>query len=461
MWKAAFLLILLLLPALPQAAPKPPRAKKSAPAAKPAAPKTEPKPAVPQAFGLEKLTFEGAKRYKPEQLFKASGLKLGQEGSKEIFDAAQAKLVDSGAFLTVAYRFEPAASGKGYSLTFETVELEQVYPVRFENMPRPEAELRDHLSEVDPLFGERVPATEPILKRYSKALKEYLGTENVYAKVVADAPEKLTLVFRSSASPTTIAEVAFTGVEVFRTEDLRNAIAATSIGVPYSEPKMRDLLDAQIRPMYESKGHVRVKWLKIATEKATDAQGFDIAGVAVKVDLEEGPVYGLHGVDVEGVAARKELLAVAEFRIGERVDFDHVKEASARMVKWMQRKGFMNATMRQQRTYNDEKKWVDLLFAATPGPEFSFRRLKIEGLDIHAEPVVRKMWGMKEGRPFNVEYPDKFLASIREQGMFEHLGNTKALLSIDEKSNSVDVTLLFKGDARQKVPLILGVPPAQ
>ena len=87
--------------------------------------------------------------------------------------------------------------------------------------------------------------------------------------------------------------------------------------------------------------------------------------------------------------------------------------------------------------------------------------MKIEGLDIHAEPVVRKMWGMKEGRPFNVEYPDKFLASIREQGMFEHLGNTKALLSIDEKSNSVDVTLLFKGDARQKVPLILGVPPAQ
>ena len=56
---------------------------------------------------------------------------------------------------------------------------------------------------------------------------------------------------------------------------------------------------------------------------------------------------------------------------------------------------------------------------------------------------------------------DKFLASIREQGMFEHLGTTKAVLAIDEKTNTVDVTLLFKGDATPKVPLILGVPPVQ
>ena len=458
MWKAVFLSLTLLLPAMPQVAPKP-RAKKTAPAAKPVTPPVA--PAAHQVFGLEKVTFEGAKRYKPSQLFKATGLKLGEPGSKAIFDNAQAKLVDSGAFVTVAYRYEPSASGKGYALVFETVELDQVFPVRFEGMSRPDAELRDHLAEVDPLFGDRVPATEPVLKRYAKALQEYLGTENVYARVVADAPDKLTLVFRSSASPMTIAEVSFTGADTLRAEDLRNAIAATSIGVPYSETKMRELLDAQIRPLYDAKGHVRVKWAKITSEKAKDVGGAEINGVAVKVLLDEGPAYGLHGFDVAGVEARKDLLAVVDLKTGDRVDFDQIKDASAKLVRYMQRKGFMRATVRNDRIYNDAQKWVDVRFVITPGEEFTFRRLKMEGLDIHAEPVVRKMWGMKEGRPFNVEYPDKFLASIREQGMFEHLGTTKAVLAIDEKTNTVDVTLLFKGDATPRVPLILGVPPVQ
>ena len=281
MWKAILLTLTMLLPALPQAVPPKPRAKKAVARSKPETPVEVPAEvlAAPKVFGLEKVSFEGAKRYTPQQLFKATGLQLGQPGSKEVFDQAQARLVDSGAFVAIAYRYEPAGSGKGFSLVFEIVELDQVFPVRFEGMPRPDGELRDHLVEVDPLFGERVPATEPVLKRYAEALKKYLGSENVYARVVADTPDKLTLVFRSSVSPTTIAEVAFTGADAMRTEDLRNAIAATSIGVPYSEVRMRALLDAQIRPLYEAKGYVRVKWAKITTGKAQDSRGFDIAGV--------------------------------------------------------------------------------------------------------------------------------------------------------------------------------------
>ena len=109
-------------------------------------------------------------------MIKASGLRVGQVGSKEIFDKAQAQLVEAGAFSTVAYRYQPGASGKSFAVTFEVQELEQVYPVRFEGLPRSDSELRDHLVANDPLFGPLIPATEPVLKRYVKILKDYMNT---------------------------------------------------------------------------------------------------------------------------------------------------------------------------------------------------------------------------------------------------------------------------------------------
>ncbi len=53
------------------------------------------------------------------------------------------------------------------------------------------------------------------------------------------------------------------------------------------------------------------------------------------------------------------------------------------------------------------------------------------------------MWNLKDGKPFNPEYPDRFLASVREQGIFDRLGKTKADTKVNEKNHVVDVTLTF------------------
>jgi outer membrane protein assembly factor BamA len=71
--------------------------------------------------------------------------------------------------------------------------------------------------------------------------------------------------------------------------------------------------------------------------------------------------------------------------------------------------------------------------------------LTIEGLDIHTEPVIRKLWALKEGQPYNNEYPDLFLNRVREQGVFDNLGKTSAKINVNEKSRAVDVTLRFEG----------------
>ena len=57
---------------------------------------------------------------------------------------------------------------------------------------------------------------------------------------------------------------------------------------------------------------------------------------------------------------------------------------------------------------------------------------------------MKKLWGLKEGKPFDTDYPDFFLDRVREDGYFENLHNTKAVVKVDEPTRVVDVVLQFK-----------------
>jgi hypothetical protein len=79
-------------------------------------------------------------------------------------------------------------------------------------------------------------------------------------------------------------------------------------------------------------------------------------------------------------------------------------------------------------------------------------RLEIHGLDLNAEAEMKKIWMLKEGGPFNPDYPDFFLKRIQQDGVFDNLGATKSDSKRNEKDHTVDVTLTFKGaDPAQKV----------
>jgi hypothetical protein len=55
------------------------------------------------------------------------------------------------------------------------------------------------------------------------------------------------------------------------------------------------------------------------------------------------------------------------------------------------------------------------------------------------------MWKIDPGKPFQDGYPDAFLTRVREEGIFDNLGKTRAESTINEDSHTVDVTLFFSG----------------
>ena len=54
------------------------------------------------------------------------------------------------------------------------------------------------------------------------------------------------------------------------------------------------------------------------------------------------------------------------------------------------------------------------------------------------------MWGVKPGSPFPEGYADYFLTKVKEEGIFENLGDMKAKLAINADTHVVDVTLDIK-----------------
>ena len=119
------------------------------------------------------------------------------------------------------------------------------------------------------------------------------------------------------------------------------------------------------------------------------------------------------------------------------MNFDEVKAAQERVEQRSRRAGYLHVKSQVQRNVHDSDHTVDLTFQITPGPQFAQGKLDIVGLDLVSEPVIRKMWSLQPGKPFNVEYPDHFLARVKQDGIFDNLKNTRAETKVNSDEHTV------------------------
>lgn len=395
------------------------------------------------AWPVESLTVEGNHYYASDKILAVAGLKVGQKVGKPEFEAARQRLVATGAFDTVGYRYTPAKDGKGYDVVFEISELHVLYPLRFEGLPATDAQLRAWLRQKDPLFGDKIPATKPEVDRYVQLLSEYLATQGyhdpIQGKVTSEAASDLIVVFRPNKPLPAIARVKFTNTGAVPADVLQGAMYGVAVGTLYTEPNLRLLLDTTARARYEAQGMIRVSFTKITTAPAKDVDGVDAT-----VQVEPGPVYKLGHVTFFGSElSQKELAKLANLKSNETANFDQVKAAQERIAQDLHQSGYLNASSEVKREVNDKDHVVDLKFEIAPGPQFTLGKLDIVGLDIETEPLIRKMWGLPVGKPYKPDYPEHFLKVVKDDGVFDNLKKTRADTKINAANHTVDVTLYF------------------
>ena len=444
------LLILLVLWAAPGFGQAPRTIRKPGPDT--AKPKVEKAAEPAHAWPIGSLKVDGNRIYSSDQVLAAAGLKIGQMAGKDEFEAARDRLLATGAFESVGYNFAPAGAGsKEFAASFQVVEIAQVFPFRFDALTVDQPALRSYLKEKEPLFDKTLPATKDVLARMAKETEEFLAksghTEKVVGKLSNEGSKELNVVFSPGNLPS-VAEVKFKGNETIPTQTLQQSIAGVAVGAVYSADRFQQLLCTSIRPLYEARGKIRVAFPKLEVEPAKD-----VTGLVVTVTVVEGPVFNLGKATIAGVPGSATLLKEAKFKSDEPANFTAIEEGVERVRAALRRTGYMKVQAETERKIDDKEKKVDVVVHVEPGALYSFGKLKIEGLDIQSEPQVRKLWAMKPGAPFNVEYPTFFLGRIREDGYFDNLGETKPKLDTDDQSKIVDVTLIFKSDG-QALPTI-------
>jgi outer membrane protein assembly factor BamA len=398
---------------------------------------------APTSYTLENLKVEGNHAYTAAQIFKVAGLRVGQKAGKSEFDAARQKLVATGSFDNVSYRYAPSRDNEGYDATYQVAEIGQLYPIRFDELPATDAQLRAWLKQQDPLFEDKIPATKAVVDRYVAWISEFLVKRGYHqplaGKLSTDGGEDLAVLFRPAKGPPAIAHVVFTGSGVIPAAVLQTAMYGVAIGVLYSETQVRLLLDNTIRPIYEAHGLLRVTFPKIETAPAKD-----VDGATVTIEVVPGPAYQLQRVSFTGADySRSEWKDLSKLKSDQTANFDDVKAAQERIRVGQRRTGHLDATSKVKRELNDTEHTVDIEFQIDPGPLYRLGKVNIVGLDLVSEPEIRKMWGIAPGRPFDVEYPDHFLARVKELGVFDNLKKTRAETKINKRTHSVDVTLYF------------------
>ena len=395
-------------------------------------------------YPLESLRVEGNHHLTPGRIIAASGLKIGDPVDKAAFDAARDRLVATGAFENAGYEYKPSTAGTGYGGVLQVLEIEPVFPYRFEDLPIDEAAVQAALRRQEPLFDDAIPAVTSVLERFTAVVQQAAGETKVLVQLTADGPGKTVFVFHPAAARFNVAEVHFQGNQVLPTGVLQRRIYETAIGVPFSETTMRKILDLGVRPLYEARGLLRVTFPRITTEPAKNVEG-----VSVTVTVDEGAAYTVGAVHLSGVPGPEisQMERAADWRTGDVANFDDINAGLERVKQRYYARGFLHVAAHADRAIDDAKHVVDVTAVVDLGPQFVFGKLEINGLDILTEPEIRKAWKLAPGKPFEPDYPDGFLASIREDQVFENLGPTRAETHIDEVTNIVDVTLYFSAAA--------------
>jgi outer membrane protein insertion porin family len=399
---------------------------------------------------LHSLTVKGSQLYSAADIFKASGLHIGERVSPEIVEQARKTLQNTELFSNVSdeYRFTGGPSPL-YDLTFQVTEIQQLFPMRFERLGADADSIQHYLRAHVELYSDKIPGTEGVLNRYTRAVQEFIAQANPNLKIKAaisnDDPKQLTVLFTPDVPAPTVSQVIVTGNQAVDTGTILRAVNKVAVGTPLSDMRIKLILDGAIRPLYAAKGYAEVSFPKVETEPSKSN-----LGVIVKVTIADGPLFKFGLIRFHGSGMDEdEIRSNIPFKPGQPFNGDQVDNFRLDLLHRMKRRGLLEASVLAQTEVDDSKRAVNITYNVVPGEVYNFKTLDVQGLDITSEPVIEKLWGEKPGHAFNPDYPDFFLKRVQQQGLFDNLGATHSDYTANASTHDVTVHLYFKGGKSQ------------
>ncbi len=410
-------------------------------------------PLAAQTGKLSQIKVTGSKRFPEADIAAASGLKTGGTIVREDIQAGANQLAELGPFANVRYRF--TSQGENVTLEF-TLEDAPTVPVLFDNFTLfTDEQLTQVVKDAVVLFDGTAPEQGSILDEMTEALHQFLlkrGIQATVERTFLAGPGDSGMIQRFEMKGVTGLKVSAVQYgDTLAAESNRLSVPVRDlIGKPFSRFAAEIFANEQVRPLYLSRGHLRVKFgTPEARFTGNPTQGLPDT-VVVFLPITPGPAYRWSGVTWVGntVFIPQALVDFMGFAPDEPADGLKVQAGWNRVKNEYGRHGFLDATVEAEPVFDDSTAHVKYRARVTEGSQYRMGQLVITGLSLAAERMLIAAWHIPGGELFDKIYFDDFLENqVRNKKLFGeyvvHFDRVGDLLQTNPQRKTVDVMLDF------------------
>jgi outer membrane protein assembly factor BamA len=391
------------------------------------------------------IRFDGLQQYSPDELLAFSGIKKGQTYTADYLQQSAQKLMDSGVFTKVLYKFD------GIDLVYSVVENPDMYTAVNENLPLP-ADFAPTLRQKVPLFHGKVPSEGALLENVKSALETLLADEGIAAKVSAIPAgipnQKATAIkFRLDSPYVRIGDVQFTGVS----DALKATMEKTANGIkaPYDFSNSPGVIEDAIRTAYINLGFAAVK---VHAVQSGNPVATDVIRVPFSVAVEEGHQYKLGKVqftsaipfpfdDVTKNISREKITPEATY----------INFVRAALASRFRSRGYLDVKTSVSPQLDDAAGLVNYTIDAVPGPQYHLGLIRFENVSDTLRSLLMRAWQMMPGDPFDESYVSTFLFNAQKSDpvLARSLVGVRASYTVRADPTTHDVNVILKLERAQ------------
>lgn len=394
---------------------------------------------------LVAVHVSGSERFKEADIVAATGLAVGSTLGPTEFQEAANRLVASGAFESVEYKFAPA--GTGYNVTFKVSDNIDFMPVSYDNFVWfTETELNDAVRKRVPLFMGAVSSGGEMLDQVTAALQEFIAERGLSGQIKFMQSAKLGGsieggIFSIEGPTIHVKEVRFPGAGDTELPALQN-VAKQLTAASYRNSIASEFAELNLRPIYRERGYLKAQFGSPQVE-LLDKNPQDPV-IELSIPVKPNLQYKVSQVDWKGIKALpgNATLRVVKLRpemIANALQLDKDVEA---VIALYGTKGYLRTSVNPSEVFDDEKSTVAFSMQLTEGDVYHMGQIDVTGLSKQNNAILREAWKLREGEPYDTSYVSEYMKNIRP--MLTPNVSVQVERQINDTSHTVDIDMQFK-----------------
>ncbi|MGA2352931.1 MAG: POTRA domain-containing protein [Terriglobales bacterium] len=414
------------------------------------------KQSSPSATKLVSLKVTGTTRYNDKEILAASGLQIGQLAADGDFKEAVQRLGNSGLFSGVMYSF--TSSGKDVKLELQLTDVDEskLVPAHFDNFVWfTDDELTRELQKRVPLFKMLLPISGNLPDRVSEGLQSILSDRQFpgrvdYLREGDEAGGALHGIdYHVEEVGITIRDVEFPGASPEQAALLATAARGLK-GAEYRRASLAAVARFDLLPVYRHRGYLKAAFAPsdarvLPQPAAADPQDRAQVEVDAIIPATPGKIYSTSGVAWKGNSAlgAAEVAPLIHLPVGQPADAVTLLRDIESVSKLYRSRGYMTVQIKPDAQLDDEKSTVHYDLNVVEGDLYKMGELEILGLDTQTTAHMQAAWALRQGQPYNADYPNKFrteTGKLLPRGVQWTITVHESL----EKDKTVDVEIRFK-----------------